>query len=467
MKANQNICFPIGTILSVKKYYEQPGLNEIIGKHKSRGVNLNSVAQALLSYKLSENLSVSQGHKWINRSEVRNVFKLEEFKERTLFRDLARIGKNYEEILSNIQDVLFSRYPFEHTDINLDWTSVVLHGNKCLLGKRGYSRDHRPDKEQVTVGLSELSSPINIPIGMTIREGNVNDQIHFEDTFLQVQDRLNEGSLVVFDKGPNTKENIDLVITSKMKYLSAKKLNKSDDDKRIKPFDKSKAGLIDKEDGIYAIKYKKPSRIDYFYFSEKLCKEQLETKYRKALRKYEEAVAIQKSIDNNKGLPKRFTINNELVDIEYSYQTKLSELPKEEALKLVRKAAITGREGFFCLVSTKDLTLEEALQIYRKKDSIEKLFNSLKNEIEIKPLRVWTPNSMKGAFLIGYLAQLFISLMRYEIEEVRHISAKFIISAMKSLTLTVEYLKNGRKRYIFANFNKIVGAILSEFRPAG
>ena len=467
MKGNQNICFPIGTILSVKKYYEQLGLNEIIGKHKSKGVDLNSVVQALLSYKLSENLSVSRGHKWINRSEVRNVFDLEEFKERTLFRDLARIGENHEEILSDINDVLFSQYQFEHTDSNLDWTSFVLHGSKCLLGKQGYSRDHRPDKDQVTVGLSELSSPINIPIGMTIREGNVNDQIHFKDTFLQVRDKLKEGSLIVFDKGPNTKENVNLVIAAKMKYLSAKKLNISDDDKRIKPFDKSKADLINKEDGTYGIKYVKPSRIDYFYFSEKLCKKQLEAKYRKALRKYEEAVAIQKSIDNKKGLPKRFKINNELIDIEYLYQTKLNELPKEEALKLLRKAAITGREGFFCLVSTKDLTLEEALQTYRKKDSIEKIFNSLKNEIEIKPLRVWTPNSMKGAFLIGYIAQLFISLMRYEVEEVRHTSAKFIINAMKSLTLTVEFHKNGRKRYIFANFNRIIGAILSEKRPDG
>jgi transposase len=278
---------------------------------------------------------------------------------------------------------------------------------------------------------------------------------------------LEEGSLVVFDKGPNTKENIALVTASKMKYLSAKKLNKSDDAKRIKPFDKSKAEMINKEDGVYGIKYTKPSRIDYFYFSEKLCKKQLDAKYRKALRKYEEAVAIQKSIDNKKGLPKRFTINNELVDIKYFYQTKLNELPKEEALKLVRKAAITGREGFFCLVSTKDLTLNEALKIYRKKDSIEKIFNSLKNEIEIKPLRVWTPNSMNGAFLIGYLAQLIISLMRYEIEELRHISSKFIISAMKSLTLTVEFLKNGRKRHIFANFSRIVEAILCEKGPAG
>ena len=95
IKPNQNISFPIGTILSVKDYYERLGLHEIIGKHKSKGVDLNSVTQALLSYKLSENLSVSRGYKWLSRSEVRAVFNLEEFEERTIFRDLARIGENY------------------------------------------------------------------------------------------------------------------------------------------------------------------------------------------------------------------------------------------------------------------------------------------------------------------------------------------------------------------------------------
>jgi transposase len=65
------------------------------------------------------------------------------------------------------------------------------------------------------------------------------------------------------------------------------------------------------------------------------------------------------------------------------------------------------------------LTLAKALERYRKKDSIEKIFHSLKNEIEIKPLRVWTEKSMLGAILIGFLAQLFVSLVRYEVPEVR------------------------------------------------
>jgi hypothetical protein len=44
------------------------------------------------------------------------------------------------------------------------------------------------------------------------------------------------------------------------------------------------------------------------------------------VREIKEAQAIQESIDKNKGLPKRFRINNLLVDVDYSIQTKLIEL---------------------------------------------------------------------------------------------------------------------------------------------
>jgi len=52
----------------------------------------------------------------------------------------------------------------------MDWTSVVLHEDETPLGKYGYSRDHGPDKKQITIGISELASPINLSIGNHCRE---------------------------------------------------------------------------------------------------------------------------------------------------------------------------------------------------------------------------------------------------------------------------------------------------------
>jgi transposase len=247
---------------------------------------------------------------------------------------------------------------------------------------------------------------------------------------------------------------MDLVLAHKMKYLSAKKLNTSDD-KRIKTFVKSKNNCVDEEKGIYGEIVKFPKRYDYFFFSEQLERDQIEAKLRAAERKFQEAKEIQKALSKGHSLPKRFTFNNPLVDIKYSYQTKLAELTEEQARELVQKASINGREGFFCLVSNEKLTLEEALKIYRMKDPIEKVFQSLKNDINIKPLRVWTTKSLCGAILIGFLAQLIISLMRYDHEELKNFSPKFIKISLMNLTVTVEITNSGSKRKIFSNFEPI------------
>jgi len=226
--------------------------------------------------------------------------------------------------------------------------STFRIGSKSKLGKFGYSRDHRPDKLQITVGISELADPINIPIGVTVNRGNVLDLEHFSDTYNQVKSKLKEGSLIIFDKGANTAENIKIIQGDEMKYLTSMKLNTSDD-KIIENFHLEKAELIDAEKGLYGIKIVKLSSIKYLYFSESLQKRQLESKARAVMRKLKEAKEIQKAIINNKKLPKKFRVNNELIEIDYSFRTKLEELSDEEAIELLKASLINGREGFFCL----------------------------------------------------------------------------------------------------------------------
>ncbi|WFN37986.1 IS1634 family transposase [Methanomicrobium antiquum] len=456
---NENISFPIGTISAVDRLYNILNFSDIIGKHKRNGIDINKLVKALVSYKLSENFSIKKAHEWINRDEVLEIFDLESFSERTLYRVLEAIGDNREEIISDIQDVLFERYNFEHTDINLDWTSIVLHGNEAKLGKYGYSRDHRPDKKQITVGVSELADPINIPIGLTIEPGNTNDQIHFLKTYSQVAWKLKSDSLVIFDKGANSIKNAAMIRADNMQYITAKKLNKSDD-RIIAEFYSYNPEVIDTEKGVKGIKIIKPNSISYLFFSKKLQTEQLESRARKVLRQIKEAKAIQESIDKHKKLPKRFRINNFLIEVDYSIQTKLVDLSEDDAVKLLEEKIITGREGFFCLKSSKNLTLSEALLTYRKKDSIEKIFHSLKNEIEIKPLRVWTDKSIYGALIIGFIAQLFVSLIRYEIPELKHKSTKFIKKSLSNLTVTIDSWQRKTKKCIYSNFDAINTLIL-------
>jgi transposase len=466
LNPTKNISLPIGTILAVQKYSAKLNLASIFCKFKKKGIPIDKLVEALISYKLTENLSISKASDWINREGVLEEFDLDPFEQRTLFRVLEVLGDNYEEIILDLQEKLKSNYNFEHTDVNMDWSSLILWGTKAPLGAYGYSRDHRPDKKQIMFGISELANPINIPIGLTIEKGNMNDQEHFQKTFDQVKNIVKKQSLITFDKGGNSKRNLASVEASKMKYLTAKKLNKSTD-KWIEDFDMITSELVSLDQEIYGVKYEFPNRIDYLYFSKPLYFEQIESRLRKIDRQLKEAQELQNSIEKNHKMPKKFQVNNPLIDVSYEYQTKLVELGEEKAKKLLEKSIFNGREGFFMLTSNENLTLHEALMIYRKKDSVEKIMHSLKNEIEIKPLRVWSNKSIYGAILIGYIAQLIISLIRYDNKELKKTSTKFIKNSLLNLTVTLEKLKNLKKRRIYSNFDLINKIILLKKQGIG
>jgi transposase len=96
-----------------------------------------------------------------------------------------------------------------------------------------------------------------------VNKGNVLDLEHFSDTYNQVKSRLKKGSLIIFEKGANTTDNIKNIQDSEMDYLTSMKLNTSDD-KIIEKFDPERAELIDSQKGIYGIKIAKPSSISTY-----------------------------------------------------------------------------------------------------------------------------------------------------------------------------------------------------------
>ncbi|WP_406669960.1 hypothetical protein V7O67_09940 [Methanolobus sp. ZRKC4] len=55
---NENICFPIGTILAVNQFYDLLDLSTVFCKHKQNGIDINDLLKSLVSYKLTDNFSI-------------------------------------------------------------------------------------------------------------------------------------------------------------------------------------------------------------------------------------------------------------------------------------------------------------------------------------------------------------------------------------------------------------------------
>ena len=58
--SNQNISFLIGTISAADKLYEHLNFNDIFGKYKKNGIDINKWIKYPASYKLSDNFR--KGH---------------------------------------------------------------------------------------------------------------------------------------------------------------------------------------------------------------------------------------------------------------------------------------------------------------------------------------------------------------------------------------------------------------------
>ena len=55
---------------------------------------------------------------------------------------------------------------------------MFFNGNKYALAKHGYSRDHRPDKRQVKIGLA-ITAGKCLPFHFSVEEGGLVDSKQF------------------------------------------------------------------------------------------------------------------------------------------------------------------------------------------------------------------------------------------------------------------------------------------------
>ncbi len=88
------------------------------------------------------------------------------------------------------------QYGVKMDTVFMDWTSLFFEAPQQGIVRVGYSRDHRPDRPQATIGLS-MDRESGMPVGLTVNAGNILDVTHFEDTFGQIRHLLPEDAMVV------------------------------------------------------------------------------------------------------------------------------------------------------------------------------------------------------------------------------------------------------------------------------
>ena len=134
----------------------------------------------------------------------------------------------------------------------------------------------------------------------------------------------------------------------------------------------------------------------------------------------------------------------------------VKETPKRGRKVEYNQAAIDAYKkntvGWFVLVTNDVKDPKTALEIYRLKDAVEKSFDDLKNDLDMKRLRIHSAQAMDGRLFIQFIAEILLSRMRMILDssiDLKNHSLQQIIDEMKSI----------RQISIEGNHQRIVSAL--------
>ncbi len=449
---NQNITLSVGNLLLVDKFNEEYGyFNQVFNGIGGKAKNILPCAKLFILNRLGECFSINQ----IISGYDRELFEKLQFsgdpKERSLYRNLERIGANFSFIIERHQQFIIAEKLASDTQY-MDFSSSYFEGKGGEFGEYGYSRDGQPGKKQLTFGIS---TGINgIPSALTIQKGNVQDKVHFRVMLKTSEAVLEKNSLLVFDTGGNTKENKKDVREKEFHFLTLKPKKVGPYKKEIAYFNDNVKADVEINGTIYqVVKRKQNDEILYIFFSQKFKEIQLSMKNRKFKRELEKNDGILKKTKDGKDISE-YNTREGIVTTKGVLQTTLAE---------IENPRINGLEGFFILESSLDADPFKVLCLYKDKDKAEKIFRNIKEGTELRPMRHWSTNAIKGYILVIFLTNFIVNLTLLRAKQPLVKNIKLLKKHLAKLTLAIIFNENGQKQELLTNICPEIQSILDTF----
>ena len=447
---NTNTSISIGNIALIDKidgHYNFFGFifNNLVGKTK----HLKESAKLFVSNRLGKCVSVNR---------ITSLYPPETFeylgfkkspKERTVYRDLVRIGKNSPFIIEKYQQLLRKHNLISKTQF-VDWSSSYFEGTNAPISKLGYSRDGKPGKKQITWGIS--TGVNGIPTALTIQKGNVCDKIHFKSTLKTVSKILEKNSLLVFDCGANTRENKKKIIELGYNYLTLKQKQRGPYKKFIKIFKESQKEILIVNGVKYkCVKINEGLEYKYIFFSKKAYKEQRRKRNKQFKKELEKNDKILKKVKKDKDIAKYLSREGEII-----LKGKLEK-------KNIKNPFITRLEGFFILESSLNLDLFEILKLYKDRDKAEKLIRDMKEGTELRPIRHFSDYAIIGYLTIVFLTNCLIQLTHFLTGNSDVKNLKLLKKYLNFMTVTTVYGRSLFRFRVLSNVSPEIKSILGDY----
>ncbi len=326
----------------------------------------------------------------------------------------------------------------------LDITSISSYAEAIAHVRSGYNRDG-DNLPQINM-LLVTGEDSRMPLYYQAIPGSIKDVSTLKHTLMKMKDMQAGKIHIVMDKGFYSKDNIDALYSNGMKFLIGV------------PFTVGFAGEhVEKARANEIMSHKNYRMI---FDDELFLSTSLEKWNRHRLYVHVYYDSFKAELEYKKFNRKLYLCFKELESGDlhkknepfYKKYFTVKETPKRGRKVTYNQEAIdekrTNTVGWFVMITNDIKDPVKALEIYRRKDTVEKSFDNLKNDLDCKRLRIHSVPAMEGRLFIQFIALILSERIQLTMNAAgwfKSYSMQDVISEMKSLQEVS--IEGRRKKY--------------------
>jgi len=327
-----------------------------------------------------------------------------------------------------------------------DLTSSYFEGQGPGIASSGYSRDHRPDCEQIQIGL--LVNSDGIPIAHTVFNGSISDQKTLPDIIRKMIKTFNiRQCIFVADDGILNNSTAPLIKNAGFKSIYSLSMRKEkcawEIVKELPDVTDERWNRLKKNLWIYEISKRINNKRIVIAFNP----------IRKKAQRAKRERRIQKSLaylsSFNEHTKRGARKNNRKVEEQIERWLTSKGTKKYFRFKRIGPYnltyelnedtvdASTSLDGMIVLYSdANDLSTEDIAKGYRTLTQVENAFNEIKNFIKLRPIRHYRDYRVKAHVAICVIAYLIESLIDQNLKKAQiKITAKRALDLLRDISI--------------------------------
>lgn len=371
-----------------------------------------------------------------------------------------------EAIEKEIADQMLTLFDTEADLVFYDVTSSYFEGDRSVtaedIRRYGYSRDSRPDRRQILIGL--VMTREGIPLAHHVFDGNRAEKKTVTEVVKDLKERFGlKRAVFVADRGMMSDENLEAILDADFDYILSLPMRHS---AAVTKLLKETEGRWDEDpkaaEQFYLDESEEPLRYAMAYNPGMA--ESVRKKREQRLEKADRFIrSVQERLERGAQTPRprgrRLTVQGAFEQVhdylrdrnlDRYYDVELT----EEGLKVrantkARKSQEKIDGKLVVESSCEDLDAQQLIGRYKELADIERAFRTLKSSLEIRPMYHWTETRIRAHVFLCVIALQIQRYMRHRLTRT-DLSVERAIERMRTLKAGTLNSPAGNTTYLAA-----------------